>query len=507
MSQVMTARQGVDQIEDGAVLFFDGCAGSNFCESFTEALEQRFLATGQPRDLTLIFVAGHGDGKEQGLNRLGHEGLLKRVIGGHWSLLPKVGQLVVENKVAGYNFPSGVLTQWIRDMVSRKPTLTQVGLHTYIDPRHGGGKLNAMTQENLVSIETIGGQEYLHYHAIRPDFVFIRGTYADSCGNIVFDKEGLVLSATSLAQLGKTSGGKVLVQVEAVKEETFDPKQVKIPGLFVDAVVIAEKPEHHWLTYAKEYDPALAGQGLAALPKVAPLPQGMKKVIGRRAARELQPGQQVVVGIGASEAAVQVAAEEGYLDKLCLIVDSGTIGGLPASGSEFGLALNPEAILDVDRMFDFIDGGGLDVALLGMAQVGPKGDVNVSKFGKLVAGCGGFVNITQATPKVIFCGTFTSGGLKTRFDQGHLVIEQEGKVRKFVSETEQITFNGTYARQKGTETLYVTERAVFRLTDQGLMLCEIAPGIDLKRHILDQMDFAPLISDNLREMDGQYFLP
>lgn len=507
MTQIMTAQQAVDQIQDESVLFFDGCAGSNFCESFTEALEQRFLTTGQPRNLTLLFVAGHGDGKEQGLNRLGHEGLLKRVIGGHWSLLPKVGQLVIENKAEGYNFPSGVLTQWIRDMVSGKPTLTQVGLHTYIDPRHGGGKLNAVTQEELISVEMIGGQEYLYYHPLRPNYVFMRGTYADQSGNVVLDKEGLVLSATSLAQLGKISGGQVLVQVESIKQEAFDPKQVKIPGLFVDAVVVAEKPEHHWQTYAEPYNPALAGQSIVTLPQVAPLPSGMKKIIGRRAACELRPGQQVVVGIGASEAAVQVASEQGYLDQLHLIVDSGTIGGLPASGPNFGLALNPEAILDVDRMFDFIDGGGLDVALLGMAQVGPTGDVNVSKFGKLVAGCGGFVNITQATPKVIFCGTFTSGGLRTRLDQGKLVIEQEGKVRKFVGATEQVTFNGTYARQKGTETLYVTERAVFRLTEQGLLLCEIAPGIDLRRHILDQMDFEPMIALDLREMDQQYFLP
>jgi propionate CoA-transferase len=472
----------------------------------TAALEKRFLETGSPRNLTLVYGAGQGDGQNRGLNRLAHEGMLKRIIGGHWGLAPKLGAMATAEKVEGYNLPQGVICQLYRDIAAGKiGTITHVGLGTFVDPRLEGGKVNKVTTEDLVHVVNLLGEEKLLYKAFPITVAFIRGTTADEVGNISMEKESVSLDALAIAQAVKNSGGKVIVQVERVTAKgSLDPKLVKVPGILVDAVVLAQ-PEFHWQTYAEQYNPAYTGEIRVPTQAFKPLALDERKIIGRRAAMELVPGAVVNLGIGMPEAVADVAGEEGAADDMTMTVESGPIGGIPAGGKSFGSATNPEAIVDQSNQFDFYDGGGLDLAFLGMAQVDASGNVNVSKFGPRMVGCGGFINISQNAKKVIFCGTLTAGGLKIRAEDGRLKIIQEGQARKFIHEVEQITFSGCYAAAFGQSVLYITERAVFQLLPAGLVLTEIAPGIDLDKDILAHLDFSPVISPELKQMDARIF--
>jgi len=506
--KVVTAEEAVRLIHDGDTLATGGFVGIGAAEALAVALKERFVATGKPTGLTLIFAAGQGDGGERGLNHLAHAGLLKRVIGGHFGLTPKLGQLVIENGIEAYNLPQGVLTQLFRDVAAGKPgLLTTVGIGTFVDPRLGGGKVNARTTEEIVELLTLHGQEYLFYRTHPINVAMLRGTTADTDGNITMEREALFLDSLAMATAAHNNGGIVIVQVEQIADRgALNPKLVKIPGVLVDCVVVAE-PEQHWQTFAERYKPAFSGEIRVPMQAIPPMEMSDRKIIARRAAFELKPNSVVNLGIGMPEGIASVANEEKILDYLTLTTEPGVIGGLPAGGLNFGAATNTQAIIEMPAQFDFYDGGGLDVAFLGMAQTDREGNVNVSRFGPKLAGAGGFINISQNAKELVFVGTFTAGKLQIQVTDGRLRIATEGKARKFVEAVDQRTFSGLYATQRRQPVLYITERCVFRLTGAGPELTEIAPGADLNKDILAQMAFRPLIRSSLREMDARIFRP
>ena len=495
-SKIVSVDEAVALVHDGDTICCNGFVQSGVPEALLEALERRFLETGSPKDLTLFAAAGQADGKEQGLNRLGHEGMLRRVVAGNWGRMPKVTKLALENKIQAYNLPQGVISQLYRNLASGKPGIfSKVGLHTFVDPRLDGGRINDITKRDIPRLVEVDGEEWLFYRVAPVSVAFIRGTTADTMGNISMEKESLLLDNLAQAMAAKNSNGIVIAQVERIAERgSLNPRDVHVPGILVDCIVVAE-PERHMQSYATQYNPGYAGRIRVPLESLPPPPLNERKVIGRRCAFELPPNGIVNLGVGVPEAVAAVAAEEKILDYITLTAESGIIGGALASGPNFGAGVNADAILEQNQQFDFYDGGGLDLAVLGMAECDEEGNINVSRFGSRLIGVGGFINISQNARRTIFAGTFTAGGLQVVFEGGKLRIIQEGKNRKFVKRVQQVSFSGNYAYERGQTVYYVTERCVFQRSRKGLTLVEVAPGVDIERDILAHMDFEPRVHE------------
>ena len=495
--KLCSSDEAVHLIQDGQTVACSGFVGCAHPEALTAAIERMFMSTGTPRNLMLVYAAGQGDGKTRGLNHLAHEGLLKRVIGGHWALAPNLGKLAIAGKIEAYNFPQGVICQLYRDIAAGRPgCITHVGLNTFIDPVNQVGRQNDVTPSGMVERVKLGEKTWLWYKAFPIHIGLIRATAADQLGNLVMDREGIIGEVLSMAQAVHNSGGLVIAQVSQLLSELAAPHNVRVPGVLVDRIVVAD-PHEHEQTFAEAYNqtycsPAPNNESAWSRPESA-MPLDERRVISARACDELPEHAIANLGIGMPEGIAKIAMERGILNTFTLTVESGPIGGMPASGLSFGASVYPHAIIDQPAQFDFYDGGGLDFAALGVAQIDAEGNVNVSKFGARLAGVGGFVNITQTAKALVFCGTFTAGELKIKLSDGRIQIIKEGSIRKFIKQVEQISFSSNRSRQIGQKVLYVTERAVFRLTSEGLELIEVAPGIDLQKQVLDLMEFKPII--------------
>jgi propionate CoA-transferase len=506
--RVVTADEAARLVENGDTLLIGGSgAGHSVPDTLIAAIGKRFLAEGAPRDLTTVHPVGLGDRANRGIAHLAHAGQLKRVVCGTLVDSPPVERMAAADEIEAYTLPQGCLSQLTREMAAGRPGLiTHVGLNTFVDPRHGGGKQSARANEDLVELIKLGGKEYLFFKPFKVDVALLRGTTADEDGNITMEHEAVFGEMLSMAQAARRAGGIVVAQVKRMAlRGTLPPKQVKIPGMLVDLIVVDPGQTQ---TFFTAHDPAYAGEVRVPLTDIAALPFSVRKVIARRAALELFENAICNLGSGVSTGIASIAAEENAIDKVVLTNEQGLIGGAPATGNEPGAARNYQAMVDQPYQFDFYDGGGLDLAFLSFAEVDKGCDVNVSRFGDRIIGPGGFINISQNAKTMVFSGTFTAGGLDIDWPEGRTRIVREGREKKFVRAVQQVTYSGALAARNGQRALYVTERAVFRRNESGrLELIELAPGVDLDRDIIAQMEFRPDVSSDLREMDARIFRP
>ena len=509
MSKLVSADYAASLLKDDMTIGMGGFVGFGTPEELLIAIEKRYTETHAPKNLTVFHGAGIGDSAARGMNHMGHEGLIKRLVCAHVGLAPMVGKLCMENKVECFILPQGVCSHILRATAGRKPGLiTHVGLKTYADPRVEACKGNEAARQSgyeVVQLIQIEGKDYLLYKSQSLDMCFIRGTYADEDGNVTMSKEGLHGDQLEMAMATRNSGGVVVVQVERmVKKGTLAVRDIKIPGFMVDYVVEA-RPENHLQSFmGPEYRPELTGEIYIPMDAIEPMKLNPRKICGRRGAMLLKKGAVVNLGIGVAEAIAAVAGEEGVADQITLSIESGVLGGVPTGGLGIGGTVNPESILKQPDTFDFYDGGGLDMAFLGLAEVDQAGNVNVSKFGGRMVGPGGFINITQNAKVVGFCGTFTAGKMKCEIADGKLNIIEDAPGIKFKKCVEQITYSGEYGVESGQTVYYITERALFKLVSGGLELLEIAPGVDLQKDILDKMEFTPVMND-VKVMDEKIF--
>ena len=493
-------------VKSGQTVIVSGLGEMLTPDRTLEALEARFLETGEPRDLTLVYnVIPGAQRRGTGVDHFAHPGLVKRIIAGSYYTLEveKLNELIQANEVEAYLVPFGALYNMVRTAAAGQPgVLTPVGLKTFLDPRMGGGKLTARTTEDIVRIMEVDDVEYLYYKALPIDVAIIRATTADEDGNLSIEQEPFSIGLLHQAMGAKNCRGTVIAQVQQLaKRGSIHPKSVTVPGIFVDAVV--QVPDQ---MDAMPYNPAWTGDIRVPIDESKVAPLDYKKVIARRAAMELKPGELVNFGFGISASVPQIVIEEDIADKVIFNVEHGPVGGIPNDKYAFGAGVNMGALMDAQNIFEFYDAGRLDMTCLGMAEVDADGSINVSYInGKY--NLGGFIDIVHATKTIVFCGTFAAGGLDVQIKNGEVHILKDGRHTKFVNRLQQVTFNAKLALTKGQKALYVTERAVFTLTDKGLTLVEIAPGIDMERDVLDRMEFRPAVSESLKSMDLRIFRP
>ena len=503
----ITADEAAALVEDGDAILISGSGGGHSVpEALLAAVEKRFLAEGRPRGITSVSVVGVGDRISLGADHVGHEGLLKRAITSALVDSPRLVKLAAEDKIEAYTLPQGVLSQLMRDMAAGRPgLLTKTGLNTFVDPRQQGARQSPRTPPGFVEVVNLAGEEWLFFKPVPVSVAFLRGTTADEEGNVTMEQEAVFGEMLAMAQATRRAGGIVVVQVKRMaRRATLPPKDVKIPGILVDFVVVVPDQRQ---TYVTDYDPSYSGELRIPVGDIKPLPFGPRKVIVRRAAMELFPGAICNLGAGVMTGLSTIAAEEGVIDAAYLTNEQGLIGGAPITGRDSGGAQNFAAMIEQPAQFDFYDGGGLDLAFLSFAEVDSQGNVNVSRFGDKIIGVGGFINISQNAQCVIFGGTLTAGDLDIAWENGKTVIRREGRHKKFVPKLEQVCYSAGMARARGHKVLFVTERAVFRVGAEGLELIEIAPGLDVERDVVAQMGFRPVVAPDLKEMDARIFVP
>ena len=505
-SKVVSAKEAVDVIQDGNTVVVCGCENILLPEKILSEMEKRFVETGHPRDLTEIHPIIYGMGEGVGLEHFAHEGMVKRAIGSGFSFLKtsRMTKLLRENKVPAYVMPMGTIFQMLSGTASgEKYTFSKIGFGTFVDNEVEGGCMNQAAENSLCTRVEIKGEQYLCYENPKIDVAILRGTSADEFGNVSMEEEPMNIAVLTLAMAAKASGGKVIVQAKRLcKRGSIAPRRVFLPGIMVDMVVI--DPDQA-TSGGDLMNPALTGEIRVPVTALEPLPLNLQKVISRRAAREItKPNSIVNLGVGIPINVPMILNEEGSALGTIFFPEHGSIGGIPGERSIFGTNINPEAIIDHTNVFQFYRGGGLDMSFLGMGQVDQHGNVNVSSFNGIVPGCGGFIDITYRTPKLIFCGSFTAGGLELDIGGGKLTVKAEGKFGKFVPDVEQITLNGREALKRGQDITYVTERAVFKLTPDGMELIEYAPGIDVQKDVLDLIPFK-IIVNKPKLMDASLF--
>ncbi len=506
----ITAEEAAERIRDGSTLCTIGMTLVSASESVLKGIEKRFQDTGRPKDLTLVHSCGQSDRKD-GIQHLAHEGLVKRIIGSHWGLQPRWMEMIAENRVEAYCLPQGQIAQLYRSMACGLPgKMSKVGLGTFIDPRVESGKMNERTKPlpDLVDIIEYGGEEYMFYKEIPLDTVLIRGTVCDEAGNLTTTEEAMKLEVLPAVLAAKRYGGRVIAQVrQVVQSGTINPKDVTVPGVFIDDIVVCKNPlEDHRQTSSWYFDPSYSGQARVPAGDIQPAPFNERKFIARRGTQELYKGAVINLGTGIPNDMVgKVCNEEGVSDDIMITVESGIYGGVQAGGIDFGIGQNLTAMICHHEQMDYYNGAGVDITYMGLGELDGEGNVNSTKMGPRCTGAGGFIDITQNAKKIVFLGTFTASGAKYEFRDGKLNILQEGKIRKMVRKVAQLSFNGAMARAKGQEVLIVTERAAFELCKEGVKLTELAPGIDLQTQVLDRMDFRPIISEELKMMDTSLF--
>ena len=489
MFRIVSAREAVDLIPDGACIAVNSFMALSNPEALHDALYERFSETGSPNNLRIFCAAGFGAWDENRYaDRYIKAGAVREIVAGHYSSMPAAIQMALAGKIEAYCLPLGVLSHTIRAAAAgREWYLSEIGIGIFCDPRVDTCALNNISKKELVAVREIEGKEYLLYQTPKIDIAFIKGTTVDPNGNVSFEKEYLTVDALAIAQATKRNGGKVIVQVERVSHEFSRPRNVIVPGALVDVVVVFESGIE-----AGDYYPTMSGD--IHVPSVhmdyfmSKLPATRKKkevssdqtadIIGERAARELRPGHIVNIGIGIPEMVGKYASKQGILKDIVTTVEAGGIGGLPAPGVAFGATIGADMICDMATQFDFYDGGGLDICFLGGLEVDRQGNVNAHKLMGGYSGIGGFANIIHATKTIVFCMSFTTKGLIAEKMDGKIFIRQEGSIPKFKKEILAISFSAKNALRRGQRVLYVTERCVFELTDAGLALKEVYPGVD-----------------------------
>ena len=514
MNKLISAEQAAQLVGDGDVVTISSSSGLGCPDKVLAALGNRFTTEGHPRDLTTLHPIAAGDMYGiRGIDHLARPGMLKKVLAGSYpsgpsSLpMPEIWRLIVDEEIAAYNLPSGILFDMHRDAAAKRPgVLTKVGLDTFVDPARQGGAMNKRAAaEPVVKKVDFADQEWLFFPAIAPRVAILRATTADERGNLSFEHEGAFLGAMDQALAARNNGGVIIAQVKrVVRAGSLKPQQVHVPATLVDYIVV--DPEQMQTTQTI-YDPAISGEIVRPESSFELQEWGAEKVIARRAAVELAAGSAVNLGFGISANVPRILLEEGLHGEVTWVIEQGAVGGVPLLGFAFGCAANADAIVPSPDQFTYFQGGGFDVALLSFLQIDRDGSVNVSKLGTkpyLTAGCGGFIDITAHAKRIVFSGFFTAGA-KLEAGEGRLKIVQEGRSKKLVDEVEHVTFSGTMARRRGQEISYVTERCVIDLLADGLTVREIAPGVDLKRDVLDQASFALKVDPQLKVMDAALF--
>ena len=510
MAKIISAKEAASLIQDKMTVGISGFGAFASPDSVLKAIQKRFVENNSPKDLTIVSGVAPGDFVEDGcgLSNIRDDGIIKTIIASHLRMSPAIGRACSENRIAAYSMPLGVYGQLMAAIGGKRPgIITHVGLNTYADPRQDGCKMNDAARDEgrtIVDLLQIDGKDYLFYRAFPIDACILHASLADTDGNISLQNEPVHGDLVELALAVHNNGGIVIVEVnEIVEANSLDPRHVLLHKSIVDYVVKATDHRND----AINYHPEMVGDIRGLTGEVPPLPFNYKKVIARRAAMELKKDALVNLGIGIPASVANVANEEGLASNLVLSLETGVYGGVPLDGPLFGGAVNPEAIYRSADTFNHYDGGGLDMTVLGCAEIDSTGNVNVSNFAGRCVGPGGFVNISQNSPKICFAFAFTSGKCQIEIRDGKLEIIHDGKPGKFIPKCSHITFSSQYAQDTNQEVLFITERAVFRLKDRKMVLVEIAPGVDLEKDVLDQMGFRPEISPDLKLMDERLFRP